>query len=169
MLSLRLVRPKSACLFLVLPANTTARKILKTFISKNIQSKGTGHKTTSFTVRRSRLCFDAGGPEATAADENASTKSGRGMANIVTSPGELYTQPLLLSKDRDPATAFFGRLLKGTAVFLARELTGVYEVVTFLVPAPKEYRPILGPTTTFTDWDTRKPQDVWRFPDAGLF
>jgi putative exosortase-associated protein (TIGR04073 family) len=101
-----------------------------------------------------------GALDATAADENAFTKFGRGMANIVTSPGELYTQPLLLSKDHDPATAVFGGILKGTAVFLARELVGLYEVITFPVPVPKGYRPLIQPPTTFTDWDTRKPQNA---------
>ena len=95
-----------------------------------------------------------------AAEDNAFTKFGRGMANLVTSPGELYTQPLLLSKDNDAATAIFGGLLKGTAMFLAREGAGIYEVLTFPFPMPKGYRPIIEPATTFTDWDTRKPQNA---------
>lgn len=95
---------------------------------------------------------------ASAADENAFTKFGRGMANIVISPGELYTQPVLLMKDQADSTAIFGGLLKGVAMFLVREVVGVYEVVTFPIPFPKGYRPIIQPATTFTDWDTRKPQ-----------
>ncbi len=94
-----------------------------------------------------------------AAEDNAFTKFGRGMANIVISPGELYTQPLLLSKNNDAPVAIFGGLLKGTAIFLAREGVGIYEVLTFPFPMPKGYRPIIEPATTFTDWDTRKPQN----------
>ncbi|MEI7752330.1 MAG: exosortase system-associated protein, TIGR04073 family, partial [Candidatus Omnitrophota bacterium] len=93
-----------------------------------------------------------------AADENAFTKFGRGLANIATSPGELYTQPILLMKDQAASTAIFGGLLKGTAMFVAREFVGIYEVLTFPFPVPKGYRPIIEPATTFTDWDTRKPQ-----------
>ena len=93
------------------------------------------------------------------AKDNAFTKFGRGMANIALSPGELYTQPLLLSKNSEPAIAIFGGLAKGLSMFVAREVVGIYEVITFPVPAPKGYGPIIEPATTFTDWDTRKPQD----------
>lgn len=92
------------------------------------------------------------------AKDDAFTKFGRGMANITLSFGELYTQPILLSKDNDISTAFFGGLFKGTAMFIVREAVGIYEVITFPLPVPKEYKPIIEPSTTFTDWDTRKPQ-----------
>ena len=91
-----------------------------------------------------------------AADDNAFTKFGRGMANIVISPMELYAQPVLLAKDNDITVAIFGGLLKGIAMFVAREVVGVYEVITFPVPLPKGYRPIIKPATTFTDWATRQ-------------
>ncbi len=93
------------------------------------------------------------------ADDNAFTKFGRGMANIATSPGELYTQPFLLSKTSEPAIAVFGGFCKGLAIFIAREVVGVYEVITFPFPLPKGYGPIIKPATTFTDWDTRRPQN----------
>ena len=92
------------------------------------------------------------------AGDNAFTKFGRGMANIAISPGELYTQPLLLSKTSEPAVAVFGGFCKGLAIFIAREVVGVYEVLTFPFPLPKGYGPIIEPATTFTDWDTRRPQ-----------
>ena len=90
------------------------------------------------------------------AGNDAFTKFGRGMSNIVTSPGELYTQPWLLSKDYDAATSIFGGLLKGTAIFIAREFVGVYEILTFPIPFPNHYGPIIKPATTFTDWDKRQ-------------
>ena len=93
------------------------------------------------------------------ADDNAFTKFGRGMANIAVSPGELYTQPLLLSKNSEPLIAIFGGLFKGISMLIVREAVGVYEVITFPLPFPKEYRPIIEPATTFTDWDTRQPQN----------
>ena len=97
---------------------------------------------------------------ALAADENAFTKFGRGVANIVTSPGELYTQPILLTKNQADSTSIFGGLLKGAAMFVAREVVGVYEVLTFPFPIPKGYGPIIKPATTFTDWNARQPQDL---------
>ena len=93
------------------------------------------------------------------AKDDAFTKFGRGMANIVISPGELYTQPIMLTDDHAVSTSIFGGLLKGAAMFVAREVVGVYEVVTFPFPNLKEgYGPIIKPATTFTDWDTRQPQ-----------
>lgn len=95
---------------------------------------------------------------ASASDETAFTKFGRGIANIAISPGELYAQPMLLSKDHAASISIFGGLLKGIAMFVAREFVGVYEVLTFPFPVPKGYRPIIEPATTFTDWDIRQPQ-----------
>lgn len=92
------------------------------------------------------------------AQDDAFTKFGRGMANIVLSPGELYTQPVLLAENHPVSMAFFGGLMKGTVLFLAREIVGVYEVVTFPFPIPQGYKTILKPATTFTDWDARRNQ-----------
>lgn len=94
------------------------------------------------------------------ADDNAFTKFGRGMANIVISPAELYAQPMLLSKTLEPSIAIFGGFCKGIAMLIAREAVGIYEIVTFPVPVPKGYRPIIKPDTTFTDWDTRYTKDT---------
>lgn len=93
------------------------------------------------------------------AKDDAFTKFGRGVTNIAISPAELYTQPLLLSKSCEPTIAIFGGLFKGLAMFLIREVVGIYEVVTFPFPLPKGYKPVLNPATTFTDWNIRYPQD----------
>ena len=95
----------------------------------------------------------------TAAEDDAFTKFGRGMSNIVLSPGELYTQPWLLSKDHATSVAIFGGFSKGIAMIVAREVVGIYEVLTFPLPFPKGYRPIIKPVTPFTDWDTRQPSN----------
>ncbi len=92
------------------------------------------------------------------AEDNRTTKFGRGMANILISPGEFYTQPILMSPDHEPPIAIFGGLLKGGGMFLAREAVGIYEVLTFPFPMNNGYKAIINPPTTFTDWDTRKPQ-----------
>jgi putative exosortase-associated protein (TIGR04073 family) len=92
------------------------------------------------------------------AEDNAITKFGRGIANIVISPGEFFTQPLMLSKDHEVPVALFGGVLKGAGMFVARECVGIYEVLTFPLPLPKGFKPIINPPTTFTDWDTRQPQ-----------
>jgi putative exosortase-associated protein (TIGR04073 family) len=101
----------------------------------------------------------ATGASVAVAEDDAFTKFGRGMANILISPGEVYTQPIMLTDDHAVSTSLFGGLLKGAAVCIAREVVGIYEVVTFPFPNFKKgYGPIIEPATTFTDWDTRQPQ-----------
>lgn len=89
------------------------------------------------------------------AEDNAFTKLGRGLANIVLSPGELYTQPILMEKNNDESVAILGGIFKGLSVFVTRELVGVFEVLTFPFPVPKDYKPLIEPVTTFADWDAR--------------
>ena len=99
------------------------------------------------------------GASAAFAKDDAFTKFGRGVANIVISPGELYTQPIMMTDNNPVSMAIFGGIMKGLAVCLAREVVGVCEVITFPFPLPKVgYGPIIQPATTFTDWDTRQPQ-----------
>jgi len=93
------------------------------------------------------------------AKDDPFTKFGRGMANIVASPMELYAQPLLLAKNSEPAIAVFGGLFKGISMMIAREIVGAYEIATFPLPIPWGYRPIITPATVFTDWDTRVSHD----------
>ena len=92
------------------------------------------------------------------AEDNAVTKFGRGVANIVISPGELYTQPIMMSKDHELPIAIFGGLLKGAGMLVARECIGVYEVLTFPFPMNNGFKPIINPPTTFTDWNNRRLQ-----------
>ena len=122
------------------------------------QRKGTDMKKYLLVFGMAAFVFASLLPRSIA-DDNAFTKFGRGMANIVISPAELYTEPILLSKDHDTTTAFFGGLFKGVVMIVAREIVGIYEVVTFPLPIPKGYQPIIKPATVFTDWDIRQPQD----------
>ncbi|MDD5226065.1 MAG: exosortase system-associated protein, TIGR04073 family [Candidatus Omnitrophica bacterium] len=92
------------------------------------------------------------------ADDSAFTKFGRGMANILISPAEIYAQPVLLSQTNEIPTALFGGLLKGISMFIVREVVGVYDVITFPIPIPKGYKPVFTPATTFSDWSTRYTQ-----------
>ena len=92
--------------------------------------------------------------------DDAFTKFGRWVANIALSPGELYTQPMMLSKDQPFGIALFGGVLKGVSMFAYREFVGIYEVLTFPFPIPKGYRPIIEPDTTFTNWGNRAPESL---------
>lgn len=70
-------------------------------------------------------------------------KLGRGICNIITCPFELFKQPSdVTNADGPMAGATYG-VLRGVGMMGARIVIGVYETTTFLVPFPKDYRPIL--------------------------
>ncbi len=77
-------------------------------------------------------------------------KLGRGIANVLTCPLEI-TQQMGRASDADgPIAGFTYGLLKGVAMTGVRALVGVYEIATFPVPFPQDYRPIL-----------RDPEFIW--------
>ena len=69
----------------------------------------------------------------------------RGFLNIALSPVEISTE-LAREKNRDtfPMSWMLGAA-RGTFYVMGRALTGVYEIVTFPIPLPAEYAPILEP------------------------
>lgn len=80
-------------------------------------------------------------------DQNAWTKLGRGAGNVLFGWCEIFRQPALMSKDHDPTTAFLGGAPKGLLFAAGRMVVGAYEVVTFPIPAPEGYEPIIVPET----------------------
>ncbi|MFA6600720.1 MAG: exosortase system-associated protein, TIGR04073 family [Candidatus Omnitrophota bacterium] len=78
------------------------------------------------------------------------TKLSRGLTNVATSPMEFYNQYVLVSGDRDPFLKFFETVFYGTASTLERIVVGAYEVVTFAVPVPAGYAPVIIPETPLT-------------------
>jgi len=77
---------------------------------------------------------------------DAWSKLGRGLGNILFCPFEILYQPSVIAKrgERWPV-AFLGGASKGMLFMGVRGLAGVYEVVTFPVPLPAGYKPILKP------------------------
>ena len=70
-------------------------------------------------------------------------KLGRGIANVVTSPFEIFKG---MGEANEKDGIFAGvttGLLKGTVDTVKRCAVGVYEVVTFPIPIPADYDPIL--------------------------
>lgn len=81
-------------------------------------------------------------------EDNPASKLGRGITNVVLSPGEYFVQTAKLMETHDPLTAYFGGVLQGTCKMVERIGGGIYEIVTFPVPIPKKYRPLMDPPTT---------------------
>ncbi len=81
-------------------------------------------------------------------------KLGRGFTNILTSPLEYVAQTVDLAEDNHYMVAVFGGIFKGTVFMVARILTGAYDIVTFPVPLPKHYEPLMRPETVFDKLNT---------------
>ena len=73
---------------------------------------------------------------------NALKKLGRGAANIVTCPMEIPYRIGEANKENGPVAAFTWGILNGIWQTCLRAATGVYEVVTFPIPLPKNYKPV---------------------------
>ena len=77
--------------------------------------------------------------------QNMLRKFGRGLANIVTGPVEILREIEAAFFDEGPAAAVTYGVVSGIYKTVLREIVGVYEVVTFPIPLPAEYMPILEP------------------------
>lgn len=81
-------------------------------------------------------------------------KLGRGVSNVITSPLELLkgVQDTIASNGM-LAGVTWGPI-KGAANFLKRAVVGVYEIVTFTIPMPRDYKPILKEPEFFMQEDS---------------
>lgn len=75
--------------------------------------------------------------------DNPIKKLGRGICNMLTFPLEMYLQPSRVNTSDGPMAGITYGVLQGIAMTGLRALVGVYEVVTFPIPFPKDYGPIL--------------------------
>ena len=80
-------------------------------------------------------------------------KLGRGLANTLTGFVEIPKKVILVSKNDNPLMGLTWGFVKGTGVGLLRTAAGVYETVTFPIPAPAEYEPIIQPEFVFEEWE----------------
>ena len=70
-------------------------------------------------------------------------KLGRGVSNCLTFPAEILLQISRVNTSDGPIAALTWGVLKGFAWSSVRAIVGVYEVATFPIPYPKNYRPIM--------------------------
>jgi putative exosortase-associated protein (TIGR04073 family) len=84
---------------------------------------------------------------------HALRKLGRGFANVLFGIVEVPNQfTKAVDKDGGGAGISYG-LPKGLVRWIGRELTGVYEIVTFPIPAPRGYKPIMHPEFPNEDYE----------------
>ncbi|MCX7915113.1 MAG: exosortase system-associated protein, TIGR04073 family [Verrucomicrobiae bacterium] len=76
---------------------------------------------------------------------NALRKLGRGVANVLFGVVEVPNQYTKAVSKHGGAAGFTYGLPKGIVRWVGRELVGVFEIVTFPLPVPSGYRPIMQP------------------------
>ncbi len=76
-------------------------------------------------------------------------KLGRGITNAFFSPMEYGTNIQKVAAKKGYASGFVEGILKGTCYTIGRILSGVYDVVTFPIPCPEDYKPIMKPDYVF--------------------
>lgn len=77
--------------------------------------------------------------------DGAFHKLGRGVENVLMGWVELPANVEREYSSNHPVTTFTVGLTKGTLKGLVRTGVGVYEVVTFLIPYPERFAPVLPP------------------------
>ena len=70
-------------------------------------------------------------------------KLGRGTANILTCPIEMFYRVGEANDESGPIAAMTWGVLNGIYRMGVRAVVGIYEVVTFPIPLPGDYQPII--------------------------
>lgn len=81
----------------------------------------------------------------------------RGAANIATGWVEIPKQIYLVGKKEGWVQGAFRGPLEGFGMFIARTVAGAYEVLTFPIPLPADYQPMLLPDYV---WQPEPPSQL---------
>jgi putative exosortase-associated protein (TIGR04073 family) len=78
----------------------------------------------------------------------------RGFLNIALSPVEFSNEIVKLKKADTALPSWFVGIIKGSFNAVGRGVVGAFEILTFPVPVPSNYAPVVKPEFT---WDYLKP------------
>jgi putative exosortase-associated protein (TIGR04073 family) len=84
---------------------------------------------------------------------NALRKLGRGVSNILFGVVEVPNQITKTTADHGGAAGATYGVGKGLVRWIGRELVGVYEIVTFPIPFPRGYKPVMKPEFPNEDYE----------------
>ena len=84
--------------------------------------------------------------------QNALRKLGRGIANVLFGIVEVPNQITKATSEHGGGALPYG-IGKGFVRWFGRELAGVYDIVTFPVPIPKGYKPVMKPEFPADDYE----------------
>ena len=85
--------------------------------------------------------------------QNALRKFGRGFANLLFGIVEVPNQITKVTSEQGGGAGATYGVGKGIYRWFGRELTGVYDIVTFPIPIPKGYKPIMHPEFPVEDYE----------------
>ena len=76
-------------------------------------------------------------------------KFGRGLANIAFGWCEIPKNIMNSCEEINPYAGWFIGLVKGIGMTIGRTLAGAWDVITFPIPAPADYEPVIEPEFVF--------------------
>jgi len=76
-------------------------------------------------------------------------KLGRGITNVVGCPFEISNNLQRIGDEKGFAAGFLEGTIKGVWYTVGRALTGIYDIATFLIPLPGQYKPLMKPASVF--------------------
>lgn len=77
----------------------------------------------------------------------------RGFLNIALSPMDVFAELKKSKKEENIIPGWVGGLGRGSVFAVGRVLTGAFEMVTFFVPVPSNYEPIVQPEFAWQHFD----------------
>lgn len=84
---------------------------------------------------------------------NPLRKLGRGLANLLFGVVEVPNQYTKAQAEHGGGSGWTYGVPKGIGRWLAREVVGVYEIVTCPIPFPKDYKPVMRPEWPNEDYE----------------
>lgn len=84
---------------------------------------------------------------------NALRKLGRGCANVLFGFVEMPNQYTKAVSEHGGAAGITYGVPKGFVRWMSREAVGVYEIVTFPIPFPRGYKPVMRPEFPNEDYE----------------
>ncbi len=97
--------------------------------------------------------FAQGQSEDAPKGHNALRKLSRGIANVLFGFVEVPNQITKVTSDKGGGAGVTYGVGKGFVRWIGRELAGAYDVVTFPIPFPKGYKPVMKPEFPNEDYE----------------
>lgn len=86
----------------------------------------------------------------------AGDKLARGLVNVISSPLELPRNVQNMTEEQGVLVGWTGGMAQGIGMTALRIIVGAYEIITFPIPFPEDYKPVI------------EPEFVWEAPGPKL-